>query len=265
MASDLSSTHGAFLVSFFFKSVLYGCGMLQAYLYFHWYPKDHWGVKAMVASLITLETLQAAYVFALTYRNFVENFGNPEALFVISWLASISILTGFLSAFVVQIYFAFVIYMVDNKKKIAALTTVALALMQIATGIAEVTVTQQSAHDSFWKVIPETLITLQGSSTALCDIVITILLVRTLDKKKRKIKSTNSMLNTLIFYTINRGILLSLFAILSLILFWSTPGTLYYFIAFLPSGNLYMNTALATLDYFILHQVREHSKFFCTG
>jgi hypothetical protein len=27
---------------------LYGMGLLQVWLYFHWYPRDNWGVKATV-------------------------------------------------------------------------------------------------------------------------------------------------------------------------------------------------------------------------
>ena len=35
---------------------LYGMGLLQAWLYFHWYPRDSWGIKATVCHSFFLLT-----------------------------------------------------------------------------------------------------------------------------------------------------------------------------------------------------------------
>ncbi|KAF9002976.1 hypothetical protein BDQ17DRAFT_1542064 [Cyathus striatus] len=247
MASAHGPTFGMWIVSLFLESILYGCGMLQAWLYFHWYPKDHWGVKSMVGILIILESLQVSLFFASTYRAFIENFGDPDALFIITWEDSTQLITGFLSAFVVQIYFASCIYALDKRKKFATLIIVALALTQIGAGIAQMTVTQRLgnlAKLGNTKVIT----TLQAGAAALCDIVITIMLVRTLDKQRSGIKSTNSMLNMLIINAVNRGMLTAFCAVLYIILFWSKPGTFYFFLGLILSSKLYMNSALATLN-----------------
>ena len=60
--------------------------------------------------------------------------------------------------------------------------------------------------------------------------------------------STNAVLNNLIMYAVNRGVLTSLCALLNLVLFLALPGTFYFFIGLMPSSKLYMNTMLATLN-----------------
>ncbi|KAJ7823693.1 hypothetical protein B0H14DRAFT_3469867 [Mycena olivaceomarginata] len=54
MASPLDSTMGIRLVSLFLAAILYGVGVIQTYLYLHWYTKDHWGVKATVICLMSV-------------------------------------------------------------------------------------------------------------------------------------------------------------------------------------------------------------------
>ncbi|KAF9005014.1 hypothetical protein BDQ17DRAFT_1408399 [Cyathus striatus] len=227
---------------------LYGCGILQAWLYFHWYPKDHWGVKTMVAVLVILETIQEATFFESTYRAFVLHPGDINALFTIAWEDSTQLLSEFLTAFVVQIYYlGFSIYTSDKKEKNAAPSTLTLALIQIGASIAQTTVTQLLGSLVKLKKT-RGIITAQASAAALCDIVITILLLRTLDRKKSAIKSTNSMLNMSIVNVVNRGILFALCAFMYITLFWSSPRTFYFFLALVPHSKLYMNSALAMLN-----------------
>ncbi|KAF9002977.1 hypothetical protein BDQ17DRAFT_1425510 [Cyathus striatus] len=56
--------------------------------------QDHWGIKAMVVILIIFETLQVTLFFASTYRSFIDDFGNPTSLTVITWQDSTQLLAG---------------------------------------------------------------------------------------------------------------------------------------------------------------------------
>ncbi|KAJ7477002.1 hypothetical protein B0H11DRAFT_2426576 [Mycena galericulata] len=123
MASPLDSTMGIWLVCLFLASILYGVGLIQTYLYFHqWYTKDHWGVKSIVICLLIFETLHITFYFCGTYWALIDHFGDLPALAVITccpknlltrlglvWLKA-QLLAGYLSAFLVQMYFAYCIY-----------------------------------------------------------------------------------------------------------------------------------------------------------
>jgi len=133
----LDSTLGILLISLFLENILYGCGLLQTWLYFHWYPKDHWGIKMMVILLVIFETLQITLVFAGTYRLLITNFGSYILGPWVTWL-EVQMLAGYLSAFTVQLYFAYSLYILNKKQKLAAILIVILALTSIGAGLAQI-------------------------------------------------------------------------------------------------------------------------------
>ncbi|KAF9043335.1 hypothetical protein BJ165DRAFT_1405659 [Panaeolus papilionaceus] len=47
---------------------LYGCGLLQAWIYFQRCGRDHWRLKVMVAVVIILEGAQIVVFFELLYK-----------------------------------------------------------------------------------------------------------------------------------------------------------------------------------------------------
>ncbi|KAF9484528.1 hypothetical protein BDN70DRAFT_872301 [Pholiota conissans] len=247
MASPLDSTFGVWLVAIWLQTLLQGCGLLQAWLYFHWYAKDSWGIKGMVIFLVLIETFQIITFFQITYFYLIDNFGNVPNLLVIYWQDSAQLFATYLSAFVVQLYFGYCIYVLNKKNKIVPAIVVILALTQIAAGLAQ-TILTVKIHllTELEKTVPIT--TLEAASALCCDLVITSALLWNLRKHKGQIKSTNNLLNRLMINAINRGGLTALCAAVNMIVFISKPGTYYFFIGLLLSGKLYMNSALATLN-----------------
>jgi len=247
MASPLDSTMGIWLVSLFLATILYGMGLIQTFLYFHWYTKDHWGIKTVVIALLITETLHITFFFCGTYWVLIDNFGNFPALAVITWLDSAQLIAGYFSAFIVQMYFAYTIYALSPKYKIMPVFITALALLQIGAGLAQTIITTQLG---LFTLLDETkrVTTLQAASALVCDVSITVCLCYTLNSKRSTIKSTNSLLNTLMINAVNRGMLTAFAAALNIILFLSIPDTFWFFLGLILSGKLYMNSMLATLN-----------------
>ncbi|KAF8161690.1 hypothetical protein B0H34DRAFT_858027 [Crassisporium funariophilum] len=247
MTSALDSTFGVWLVSSFLQTILYGCGLLQTWLYFHWYSNDRWGIKAMVILLAIFETLQVTFFFASTYDNLITNFGNVTHLFVIDWVDTAQLIAGFISALIVQLYFVHCIYVLSEKQKLAPVLITILALIAFGAGLV------QAIHGiqlgSFMRLDGiKAASVVQSVGTLTCDVVITMSLLRTLHSHKTETQSTNNILDTLMIHAINRGILTAIFAALALILFLTMPGTLWFVLAVELSSKLYMNSALATLN-----------------
>jgi len=152
-----------------------------------------------------------------------------------------------LSAFVVQMYFAYCIYVLDKKNRILPAIIVPLALTQIGAGMAQAITTAEIEKFSQLGAA-RTSRSLQSVAAFLCDVMITASLVRRLGRHKGSLKSTNTMLDNLMIIAINRGSLTAICALLNLILFLALPGTFWFFIGLTLSGKLYMNSALATLN-----------------
>jgi len=247
----LDSTYGILLITLFLENILYGCGLLQTWLYFHWYPKDHWGIKTMVILLVIFETLQITLFFVATYQCLITNFGNMPGLGVITWFDETQMLASYLSAYTVQLYFAYCLYMLTGKQKFAPILIVVLALTSIAAGLAQITITlKRSTLFLHWQDIQIVPYILQSAATLACDIAITVSLLLNLSghKKENIFSATNNILDKLMVNAINRGVLTALCAAINMILFFSMPNTFWFLIGMLLSGKLYMNSALATLN-----------------
>ncbi|KAJ7860055.1 hypothetical protein B0H14DRAFT_2576771 [Mycena olivaceomarginata] len=197
MASPLDSTMGVWLVSLFLGTILYGMGLIQTYLYFHWYTKDHWGVKA-----VNLRNTANHFFFCATYWLLIDHFGDFDALVVVTWHESVQLLAGvWAQPCILPIAF----------------TLTALALLQIAQTVVS---------------------TKLGSFTLLYQ-------TKGIATLQLPVPSTNSLLNMLMINAVNRGMLTAFTAALHIILFLVS-------LALVPSGKLYMNSMLATLN------TREH-------
>ncbi|THU97255.1 hypothetical protein K435DRAFT_965568 [Dendrothele bispora CBS 962.96] len=245
--SPLAPTFGIWLVSLFLATILYGIALLQTWLYFHWYSSDSWAVKSTVIFLLLLETLHICFFFAGTYHALIDHFGLFELLTEISWLDSAQLLLGYLSAFVVQVYFGYRIYLLDKKKIVITGFIMALALTQIAAGLTQ-TVKVVQLGDLKLLDTTKQITSVQSAASLFCDIVITATLYLTLRGKKGPVRATNNMLKTLMTNAINRGLVTAVAAGINLVLFLAIPGTFYFFLGLVPSSKLYMNSMLATLN-----------------
>ncbi|KAE9389709.1 hypothetical protein BT96DRAFT_980603 [Gymnopus androsaceus JB14] len=252
-------------------------GILQTWLYFHWYPKDSWGLKLTVLTLLqvsgifcssvsiltamnsVVETLQVSLLFASIYNALINNFGNIEALDEITWMDPLQIILGFLSAFIVQMYIFTVVMHIILLTYCQIFCILHISFESRKSNCCHCHchfgVNPNCGRDkailgsfSVLAINLKVIVCLQSSATVLCDIVITAALCIILHRKKGSIKSTNTALGKLMIFGINRGAFTSLGAALNLILFLAIPGTFYFFLGLTVSSKLYMNALLSTLN-----------------
>ncbi|KAJ7271036.1 hypothetical protein C8J57DRAFT_1508000 [Mycena rebaudengoi] len=246
----LGPTYGAWLVSLFLEAILYGMGALQCFLYFQWWS-DGWRIKIPVIAAMAFETIQIVFFFHSTYSRFVERFGFIQTDLL--WSDSVQLLANYLSAFTVQIYFASRIYQLTNERigynssRSGIYIVLGLAVTGVAAGITQTILTYKLR--SFLK-LEETkaITTLQTAASLACDVVITVYLCVFLHRNKTGILKTNTMLNTLIINAVNRGMLTSISAAATMILFLVTPNTFWFFLGLAPNSKFYLNSMLATLN-----------------
>lgn len=201
--------------------------------------------------VLFLETVQVVFFFRSSYSRFVEMFGELQTNLI--WEDSLQLLASYLSAFTVQIFFASRIYQLTKGRgrlSLAAIgiyTILALALVQISAGIAQ-TILSYKLRSYLKLGETKAITTLQTAASLACDVLITVYLCIFLESQKGELMRTNTMVDTLIYHAINRGVLTTLSSGATMVLFLVLPDTFWFFVGLAPSSKLYMNSMLATLN-----------------
>ncbi|KAJ6628284.1 hypothetical protein B0H10DRAFT_1990761 [Mycena sp. CBHHK59/15] len=247
MASPLAHTFGIWLVALFLQAILYGMGLLQIYLYFFWYNKDRWSIKATVIIVAILETVQISTFFSAAWSWLIDGFGDFNNLRFFSWQALAQLAALYTSTFVAQTYFASCIYLLHKKSIILPAVIVTLSLVGLGGGLAQVIL---AVKLKTFDQLPHTsaATNTQAAVALTCDLLITVGLCWRLNNNRTGIQSTNKLLDFLITTAINRGVLTMITALMNMILFLTQPGTFYFMLSLLISGKLYMNSMLAMLN-----------------
>jgi len=248
-APDLTSTAGVWLICAFVQAILQGCGLLQAFLYFVWYPKDPMTIKLTVVLLVILQCIQMTAAIANVYNWFITGFGDFVNLNTIHVADMTELVALFLSIFVAQAHFARCIYQLMERSIILPLSIFILAFAALGTGMGQV---YHAIHLKFYSNLGnktlEMTSNLQAGLALGADLLITVGLCWRLNKGRTGIQSSNRVINFLVMTAINRGVFTMFFAALDIILFTAKPGTFYFMIGFLVSDKLYMNSMLAILN-----------------
>ncbi|KAJ6586687.1 hypothetical protein B0H10DRAFT_2094553 [Mycena sp. CBHHK59/15] len=219
MASPLAHTFGIWLVALFLQAILYGMGLLQIYLYFFWYNKDRWSIKAT--------TVQISTFFSAAWSWLIDGFGDFNNLRFFSWQALAQLAALYTSTFVAQT--------IILPAVIVTLSLVGLAQVILAVKLKTF---DQLPHTS-------AATNTQAAVALTCDLLITVGLCWRLNNNRTGIQSTNKLLNFLITTAINRGVLTMITALMNMILFLTQPGTFYFMLSLLI---MYMNSMLAMLN-----------------
>ncbi|KAJ7088460.1 hypothetical protein B0H15DRAFT_841436 [Mycena belliarum] len=247
MAGQLDKTFGVWAVTILFSAILLGMGLLQVYLYFVWYTQDKWGIKATVLTITALEIAQSGLFFSAMYTIIIDHFGDFDQLNIIPWQATTQLLLIYLTTFVAQSYFSYVIYLLEKKRFWFPLGIVILSFIALGAGVAQ---TILSFRIKFFSDLPSTsaATNTQAALALTCDILVTVGLCWQLSISRTAVQSTNAVVNFIIVTAINRGVLTMVTAALNMILFLTKPGTFYFMFVLILSGKFYMNSMLAMLN-----------------
>ncbi|KAJ7218661.1 hypothetical protein GGX14DRAFT_437558 [Mycena pura] len=242
--SDLPSTVGIWLVTAFVEAILQGMGLLQGFLYFTWYHKDPWSVKATVGAVLdALECVQMGASVANVYEWFITGFGNFDNLNMVFASPSVPQARHVATYSTSPVrHFARCIYQLDKKNIFLPSIICAFALLALGSGIGLHPKPFQSHNPA------QVTNVLQTAAALAADMLITFGLCWRLRKCRSEFQSTNKILNFLILTAINRSVFTMFFAVLNMILFLSRPQTFDFMIALFISDKLYMNSLLAMLN-----------------
>ncbi|ESK85261.1 hypothetical protein Moror_11368 [Moniliophthora roreri MCA 2997] len=249
-APTFTETWGCQMIAYIFDILLYGVTLILVAQYFYRRESgDGIFTKVTVGALFFFSTLHTAFLSHQIYTDYVQWFDKPDLLNIIPFSASTMLLAIYLTAFTAQIFFASRIWLLSKstgQKILCCSPVVLLAVLQISFGIAQTVLVIKTAVFSRLETTARITST-QAGTCAACDIMITLVLCFQLEQARSGSRRTNSAVDKLILYAINRGAATSTAALVQLILFVVKPGTFIFMIFLLPSCHLYVISVVSML------------------
>ncbi|KAH9849124.1 hypothetical protein C2E23DRAFT_888512 [Lenzites betulinus] len=243
------STLGALLLGTCFGFMLYGLMLHQAFRYYHLYPTDRFHLKWLVTIIVIMESFHMSLWAIASYEYLVANYLDPVYPALTHWFVQTTVPFTGSAILVCQIFYAARVYYFGPKWQYRATVYVVIVLMLSFVGWTAVaavksyqaTTSAEFAH-STW------LISVGYGHAVVSDIILAGALIYILHQNRTGIKKTDTVLDTLIVYTINTGLLTTIFGILVFVFGLTNPDNLVYAGLSIPSVKLYSNSVLAMLN-----------------
>ncbi|KZV67218.1 hypothetical protein PENSPDRAFT_736646 [Peniophora sp. CONT] len=248
MSQPLGPSLGALEVGVFVAYFLSGMNAVQAFIYYQSeFHNDSRYIKSLIALVVGIEMLHSGLIGAFVYNTTIDNFGNYLALDRTPWTMAISIPIGGLAQAIVQLFFAFRVYVVTRKRPWIPLLSGTLTLIHFSCSI--VGGVESARHSiSEFTVQYRYLVILGLVGGASADTINTTTLVYALFRARGQITQSRKMVERLILWSTETGLLVTAVSFLGLILVFALPKTPAWLVVVLVFAKLYSNTMLATFN-----------------
>lgn len=255
-APTIDNTLGAALLGNLVAGILYGVTCVQTFLYFQNYTGDRLWLKFTVLSLWMCDTVILALVTRGVYFYAVTNFSNPAALLDPTITILVHIIITAFSDLVVRYVFGQRLWNLSDGN---ILLTIAIASASLVVFVSATCFTILAiglkTFTNFSKL--SYLIYLALGTAVVADVLIASSLCIVLAKSRTGFTKTDSLINVLMMYTINTGVITSMCAALCFILYATMPYNYVYLAVYFNLSKFYFNSLLATLNARATHREKS--------
>ncbi|KIL00285.1 hypothetical protein PAXRUDRAFT_8311 [Paxillus rubicundulus Ve08.2h10] len=255
---NLDNTLGAFLIGVVISAILYG----GVYALVPLHPTRNPSLSHLRSNLVLLPSLSLGPVVAAVlisdschqalithslYIYLVTDFGVPQDLGMLVWSLVVEVLFNGFTALMVQSFLAMRVYRLSNKSLLATGSVMILVIGNFVLVV--VYVARALRFQTFVQLTSlETLSKSVNAVTVASDVLIAALLCLMLQKSRTGFRRSDTMINKLILFSVNTGLLTSVCAVASLVSISLWPDTFIYIGFYFCLGRLYCNSLLATLN-----------------
>ncbi|KAJ7635156.1 hypothetical protein FB45DRAFT_910928 [Roridomyces roridus] len=254
-------TWGVQFVAYTLDIALWGIAFVLVLQYFRTYgQRDPPLQKTVVGILGFFSTVHSIFLAKMNYADYVTLFGNLDAQNVILYEANVMLGCVFIVSFTAQMFYAsrisicetlvFVDYLpwqVTRHDWRFVAPVVILGFIQFGGGLGQTILVAKVHLYSDLQARTYPVSSTQAGASLLCDVTITAILFYVLRKSRTGIRRTDSTLDKLGIYALNRGAMTSVWALCHLILFVGMPGTFVFMLFIVPSAHLYVISVCSML------------------
>jgi hypothetical protein len=230
------------------SAALFGCLLCQSYVYFARFTSDHLIVKAAVSAVFFIQLGHFVCIISILWTMTVSTYGDPSQLQVLPLAADLAIPLSAFTAFIVQSFYAFRLWKLSEQVFLPILCEMISVVAQISTLI----LSPRAFYMTDLTVFEESqivLITLSFVARAACDFITTAGITWSLHRKRvSNFESTMTMIDRLIYWTIETGLATSLMAVIVAVLFLVLKQNFVWFGAWLMLPNVIGNSLLASFN-----------------
>ncbi|KAH8109884.1 hypothetical protein DFH11DRAFT_893616 [Phellopilus nigrolimitatus] len=243
----LDNTMGALFLGVVLAMALWGVGSVQVYYYFNMYPKDELWIKILVIVVWVFDSVHQGLITHTCYTYLITNYGNPLFLMHVVKSLVVMVLFSGIICLLVQSFLVHRVWKLSHKNIFAVSF---LMLLVLGEFISVVIYFAKAAVFTSFAQLPSIFnesrsINILGAAS---DIMIAFTLIFLLQRSRTGFSRSETIINRLILFTINTGLLTSLCALMSLIFVSLYPDAFIYISFFVCVSKLYSNTLYATLN-----------------
>ncbi|KAN0133934.1 hypothetical protein V8E53_008152 [Lactarius tabidus] len=245
--SGIQDFYGAAFVGLLLNVLLTGFEIVQAWIYcWNYWNKDEKAFKFFIGLLTLIDILCTALGTYSMYWYLILGYGNVQNFGYRLWALNAQTFLNGIPGCAVQLYYARRVYLV-SQSIIWPIIMVPLILGgtlfgMVLCGIAFAAKEDSRIHTDHW------LPTIWMCTVVLADILITVSMSWSLYRKRTGFARTDSMIMTLMGYTINTGFLLSALGTAMTISYLVALSTQIYIAIFLVMSKCYVNSLYAMLN-----------------
>ncbi|TEB22646.1 hypothetical protein FA13DRAFT_1740710 [Coprinellus micaceus] len=226
----------------------FGAAFVGMTLYYYTHQADEWPTKLLVGAVMLFDTIHQALITHTVYTYVITNWGKPEILGKI-----IEVLFNGLTALLVQSFLTMRVWKLSNKSiiltgLISLFVIGEFVFTAIALGFETFLELKKARSQYISSLYAPALSRTVNALAAAGDVVIAVALCVILHRSRTGFHRSDSMINRLIVFAVNTGVLTSLCAVASLISISVSGDTFIYIGFFFCIGRLYTNSLLATLN-----------------
>ncbi|KAH9896103.1 hypothetical protein C8Q73DRAFT_789887 [Cubamyces lactineus] len=242
-SSSFGNTFGSLLLGACFGLMMFGMAIHQTYRYFFLYKSDGRILKATVLTVFLSNLLHSALCIHTCYYYLVQGEAIPSYLNDGVWSLRLIGPMSLLIVLLVQGFYFRRIYTIGMPAYI--LVSVACLMLGAAASALFMAVNSfiipsfaEWAHYTWLSAVPFGFI-------LATDAILTGSLIYWLHRSRTGFQDTDSLLNVLIVYTINTGLLTSTLGLLCLVFALARPMDFAYIALNMPTTNCYTNSMFA--------------------
>ncbi|KDQ51140.1 hypothetical protein JAAARDRAFT_199358 [Jaapia argillacea MUCL 33604] len=236
--SDIAKDLGPLLLGGLIALGLSGIVTMQAFLYFRTFKTDYTRVKVTVGTVWTFDLIHAALVCAANWRYLIEAWGNDAIADFIPVSVSLTIVVTPLSD----------IASVSKNNWLVSLPMFLLAGARLISAVVcTILMIRYPSYKEFVRNY-DWIFTIGLSTSVVLDFCTTASLCYYLRNSRTGFTSMDFVIDTILLYTINNGVLTCISTIISLVCWIVMPQNLVFLGFHFAISKLYANSFLATLN-----------------
>ncbi|KAI0706345.1 hypothetical protein C8Q76DRAFT_156016 [Earliella scabrosa] len=236
----LDNTLGAVLIGTGISSVLAGVSIHQTFRYFRRYPNDNMSCKATVSILSLLDLVHETLIVHVCYYYLISNYFKPLTLQAGVWSLRLVIPTTGTMSMVSHVFFARRVLILWGKKSMVLPVAFLSTILILAEGaLCGATTAFLFIDQTFTRFVEHSswLISTALGVRVFTDLVISGAMIYQLRHNRTGFRRTDSILDLLVLFAVNTGLLTSIINLASVLTAIVYPNALIYCGIYLVSSK----------------------------